>query len=224
VRETAGVDCTLLQPLSEDQRRDLLANARRRRFARREVIFHEGDVGDSIHIVVKGHVGIRATTPLGDVATLRVLGPDEFFGELALLDSAPRSATAFAIDPAETVAISRNAFDDLRARSPAAQDALVSALAAEIRRLAGALVDALYAPVDKRLWRRLLDLTGVFGPGQSDAPRTIPLTQEELAQLTGTTRPTVNRALRDAEAAGVIVVRRGSIDIVDLDWIRRRSR
>jgi CRP/FNR family transcriptional regulator, cyclic AMP receptor protein len=125
------VECVLIRALPEDRRRDLLANARRRRFGRREVIFHEGDPGDSVHIVTKGHVGLRVTTPLGDVATLRVVGPEGFFGELALLDPAPRSATAFAIDPAETLVIRRSEFDALRAASPAAQEALTAALAAE---------------------------------------------------------------------------------------------
>jgi CRP/FNR family transcriptional regulator, cyclic AMP receptor protein len=186
------------------------------------VIFHEGDPGDSVHIVTKGHVGLRVTTPLGDVATLRVVGPDGFFGELALLDPAPRSATAFAIDPAETLVIRRSEFDALRAASPAAQEALTAALAAEVRRLAAALLEAMYVPVDKRLWRRVLDLAEQFGNGT--VATAIPLTQEELAQLCGTTRPTVNRLLRDAEAAGAVALRRGALEVTDPAWVRRRSR
>ena len=218
--ETAAVDCILLRTLPPDQQRALLSEARRRRFGRREVIFHEGDVGDSVHIVTKGHVGIRVTTPLGDVVTLRVLGPDEFFGELALLDSAPRSATAFAIDPVETLTIRSDSFTALRSQQPA-QDALAIALAAEVRRLAAALLEALHVPIDKRLWRQVLSLGDLFG--RAGGQRSIPLTQEELAQLIGTTRPTVNRLLRDAEAAGAIAIHRGAIDVVDEDWVRRRA-
>lgn len=215
------MDCALLRPLPEDQRRSLLANARRRRFSRREVIFHEGDPGDSIHIVAKGHVGIRATTPLGDVATLRILGADEFFGELALLDPAPRSATAFAIDTAETIVIRKELFDELRANSRDAQDALAAALANEIRRLAAALTEALYVPVDRRIWRRVRELAATFDPGDG-SPIVVPLTQEEVAQLAGTTRPTANRTLREGEAAGAIALRRGAIAVLDPTWVARR--
>lgn len=216
------MDCVLLRSLPDDERRALLANARRRRFARREVVFHEGDPGDSIHIVTKGHVGIRATTPLGDVAVLRVLGVDDFFGELALIDPAPRSATAFAIDAAETITIRKQDFDQLRSSSDA-QDALAVALAGEIRRLAAALTEALYVPVEKRLWRRVRDLAETFVADDGETA-TVPLTQEEIAQLTGTTRPTANRALREGEAAGAIVLRRGAVDVVDPGWISQRCR
>lgn len=216
------MNCILLRSLPDAERRELIANARRRRFGRREVIFHEGDPGNSVHIVVKGHVGIRATTPLGDVAMLRVLGVDDFFGELALLDDAPRSATAFALGSAETFAVRKEQFDQLRATSSDAHVALTVALASEVRRLAASLVEALYVPIELRLWRRVLELTDVFDSGAGD-PTTIPLTQEELAQLAGTTRSTANRMLREAESHGAIALRRGELAVLDPEWIRRRS-
>jgi len=222
VRDALGMDCILLRSLPDTERRDIIANARRRRFGRREVIFHEGDPGNSVHIVVKGHIGIRATTPLGDVAMLRVLGVDDFFGELALLDSAPRSATAFALGPAETFAIRKEHFDQLRASSSDAHVALTVTLASEVRRLAASLVEALYVPIELRLWRRVLELAEVFDASAGD-PTTIPLTQEELAQLAGTTRSTANRMLRDAEAHGAVTLRRGELTVIDSEWIRRRS-
>jgi CRP/FNR family transcriptional regulator, cyclic AMP receptor protein len=80
----------------------------------------------------------------------------------------------------------------------------------------------MYVPVDKRLWRRVLDLAEQFGNGT--VATAIPLTQEELAQLCGTTRPTVNRLLRDAEAAGAVALRRGALEVTDPAWVRRRSR
>ena len=92
----------LLDGLTDDVRRDVLARARRRRFGRNEVIFHEGDPGESLHLLAQGHVGIRIHTPLGDIATMRILRPGEFFGELALVSPAPRNATAVALEGAET--------------------------------------------------------------------------------------------------------------------------
>src|SRR5664279_6410691 len=98
----------LFSELPPEQARLVLATARRRRFARREVVFHEGDPGDTLHLIDRGHVAVRVTTPLGDTATLRVIGPGEHFGELALVSPAPRSATITALEPTETLVLHRD--------------------------------------------------------------------------------------------------------------------
>ena len=91
----------------------------------------------------------------------------------------------------------------------------------EVRRLAVQLVDALYVPIEKRVWRRLLELTQVFE--ERDAVTTaIPLTQEELAQVVGTTRPTLNRLLRDGEQAGILLIGRGRLEVLDRSALARR--
>jgi CRP-like cAMP-binding protein len=102
------------------------------------------------------------------------------------------------------------------------QALLVEALVTEVRRLAVQLLDALYVPVDRRVWRRLLELEEVFGDGS--ATTVISLTQEDLAQVVGTTRPTMNRLLHDAETAGILRVSRGRVEIVDHDQLARRAR
>jgi CRP/FNR family cyclic AMP-dependent transcriptional regulator len=215
------MDWPILSVLSDDDRRALLSVARRRKFARNEVIFHEGDPGDTLHLVNKGHVAIRVTTPLGDVATVRVLRASEYFGELAVISPAPRNATAVSIGAVETLAIHRSEFEALRDEHPAMERVLVEALVAEVRRLAVQLLDALYVPVERRVWRRLAELAAVFGNGDVT---TIPLTQEDLAQVVGTTRPTINRLLRDGEEAGIVAVSRGKVEITDLVALNRRAR
>src|SRR5256885_8893412 len=98
---TMGADWPLLRSLSEEDRRRVLSAARRRRFARREVLFHEGDPGDTLHLIDKGRVAIRITTPLGDTATVGVLGPGDVVGEMAVLEEGGgRAATATAPQPA----------------------------------------------------------------------------------------------------------------------------
>ena len=98
----------LFHVLPVENRERLLAEMRRRRFKRGEVVFHEGDPGDTLHLIEKGHVAIRATTPLGDVATFAVLGPGEVFGDQALLTpSAKRTASAVALEAAETRSLTR---------------------------------------------------------------------------------------------------------------------
>jgi CRP-like cAMP-binding protein len=216
------VNWPILNVLSEEDRRALLTTARRRRFARNEVIFHEGDPGETLHLVSKGHVAIRVTTPLGDVATVRVLRPGDFFGELAVISPAPRNATALALDPTETLVVHRDEFQRLLDEQPSVQAVLVEALVTEVRRLAVQLLDALYVPVERRVWRRLLELETVFG--DSSGATVISLTQEDLAQVVGTTRPTMNRLLRDGEDAGILRVSRGRVEIVDHDQLARRAR
>ncbi len=207
------VESPLLSRLSEEERQRLVAIARRRRFRRREVIFHDGDPGDALHLVSRGHVAIRITTPFGDVATLRVLAPGEYFGELALISEAPRSGSAVAIDEVETLSVHRAQLDELRESHPWVDRMLVEALATEVRRLASRLVEALYTPVEERVWHRLAELTVMFQRADSTSV-TIPLTQDELAQIVGTTRPTVNRALRAAEESGVVQLSRGRLEVL----------
>jgi CRP-like cAMP-binding protein len=152
-----------------------------------------------------------------------VLRPGDFFGELAIISPGPRNATAIALDPAETLAIHRDQLDELRTRDAAVGQVIIEALVAEIRRLAVQLVDALYVPVEKRIWRRLLELVRAF-ESRTSAPTRIPLTQEELAQIVGTTRPTVNRVLKEAEGAGVVRLSRGALEIIDRDAVARFAR
>jgi CRP-like cAMP-binding protein len=211
----------LFEGIPPEEQRRLLALAHRRKYAKGEVLFHEGDPGDSLHLVVKGHLAARATTPLGDVATLRILKPGDHFGELAILVPGPRNATVVALEPVETLTLHSSNFAALRDEHVQLDSILVQTLAVEVRRLAAALLEALYLPVEKRLWRRLLDLAEMYG---DSAPVTIPLTQEDIAQLAGTTRQTANRLMRDAERAQIIAMARGRVEVHDLDALRRRAR
>jgi len=212
----------VLEFLDDVDRRTVLAATHRRRFARGEVVFHDGDPGDTLHLIVKGHFAVRITTPLGDVATLRVCGPGEHFGELAVPASGPRIGRVVSLDGGETMALHRDAFGDLRARMPSVDAALTDALIAEVRRLAVALVDALHVPAEQRVWRRLRDLVEIYRGG--DGPVVISVTQDDFAQLVGTTRSTANRVLRSGEEKGVVALERGRIEVHDLEGLERLAR
>ncbi len=194
----------------------------RRRFRRSDTLFHEGDPGDTLHIIEKGHVAIRTTTGSGDVATLVVLGPAAMFGEQALVGpDARRTASAVALDPVETRVLQRHEFDELRSTHPRVERFVVEVLAAQVRRLTSQLVEALYVPADRRVIRRLAELGEIYESG-SDAIA-IPLKQEDLASMAGTTRPTANRVLRQLEATGVVELARNRIVIVDRDALDRSA-
>jgi CRP-like cAMP-binding protein len=216
------VESPLLDALAEEDRRELIAMARRRRFAAREVVFHEGDPAESMHIVMQGHLAVRVTTPMGEVSTLRVIRAGEFFGELAVIAPGPRNATVVALDRAETLSISKAALDDLRSRCPAVEAVVIEALVHEVRRLSVALVEALYLPADKRVLQRLLDLSGRLGA--DDKPLgVVPVTQEELAQLAGVTRETANRVLQRSVELGALALSRGKVEILDRAALTRQA-
>lgn len=208
----------LLDLLDDDEQRELLAAARRRRFKRNEVVFHDGDPGDTLHLVDRGHFAIRITTPMGDQAMVRVFGPADYFGELAMLSAGPRRGSAVSLDGGETLSVHREDFEKLRSKRPRINEVLTDALVTEVRRLSAALIEALYVPVERRVWLRLIDLVELFG---GDAPVVIPLTQDDIAQLAGTTRPTANRVLRSGEEQGVLQLARGRIEIHDRAALRR---
>lgn len=214
------MEWTLLAGLTEPERHDVLRRTVRRRFGRREVIFHEGDAGDAVHLVVTGHVALRVTTPRGDAALIDVVGPGAFLGELVLLADGPRAATALAIEPVETMSLHRNVFDELRQRSPAVQAALDQVLVDTIRRATAALTDALFLPAKERLWRRVATVADTY---LADSGAEVPLTQQEIAELVGLTRPTANRLLRDGEAAGAVRLGRGRFTILDRAWIDQQA-
>ena len=206
--------------LDEDVRRALWSHMRRRRFGRGEVIFHEGDPADSLHHIVKGHVSVKTSTPRGDQAILRVLGPDDVVGEFALIAPAPRAATVTALEPTETMMLDRESFAVLRRECPSVDDWLINTSVAEVRRLSAALVEALYLPVETRVMRRVHELAQLYrGGGETTC---VPLGQDEIAQLAGVTRQTVNKVLSKAQQDGALRIERGRLEILDAEEIRRR--
>jgi len=212
----------LLESIPDEDRRRLLASAHRRRYARREVIFHEGDPADTLHLIVKGQVAVHVTLPSGDSATLDLLGPGDPLGELALLPPvASRSATARALVATDTMAVTASSFAALRAEFPSVTEFVLSLVVARNRILNGRLSEALYLPVEARLIRRLLDVAARFGTG--DDRERVALSQDDLAGLAGTTRETANRILNQLAGDAIVHVGRGSVVLLDLERLRRKA-
>jgi CRP/FNR family cyclic AMP-dependent transcriptional regulator len=211
------VEWTLLAGVPAEDVRHVVSIARRRTFARGEVVFHDGDPAEAMHLVVKGRFAVRVTTPLGDTVLLSLQGPGDVFGELALLDGvSKRSATVAALEPGETLSVIRDEFRQLAARHASVNDVLVTLLAAQLRRSNERLVEAHYVDADTRVRRRLRELAELYADG------TIPLTQEDIAEIAGTSRATVNRVLREEEKRGSIELARGKTIIRDLGALRGR--
>ena len=203
--------------MSTDDQSRILSAARRRQFRRGEVVFREGDPADCMHLIESGVFAAEVSAPGGERAMLNVIGPGDFFGELALVTSSSqphRTATILALSPGQTLTITAQAFSALRTSHPEVERLLVSALAKRVDQLSGRLLEALYTGVDRRVYRRLLDLAEIFDDAGSDL--VVPLSQEDLATMAGASRPTVNQALQRLVARGVITLGRRQIAIRDL--------
>jgi len=211
----------LLEDLPEADVQRLVSVSRRRRFDRNEVVFHRDDPADSLHLIEKGRVAVRVSTPLGDTVTITVRGPGWSFGEMALVGASRRTATVAALDQTETLAVYKDDFEQLRREHPSVDKLLFAFLVGEIRLLEERLLEALYLPVERRVLRRLGELTAKTDDRQ---PLEVPLTQEELAELAGTTRSTINRILRDEARRGTIRLERGRTIVLDREEIARRAR
>jgi CRP/FNR family transcriptional regulator, cyclic AMP receptor protein len=216
------VDTRLFENLPEPELRRLVATARRRLFRRSEVVFHGGDPADTLHLITRGRFASRLTTRLGDTVTVSVLGPGEAFGELALVEAgASRSTSIVALEPGETYAVARDDFSRLRRQYPAVNDVLVRLLARRLRRQSELLVEALFVSAETRILRRLGELLALYGDGEPGT--VVPLTQEDIAGLAGTSRATVNRVLRAEAKQGTVELRRGKTCVLDPEALARRS-
>jgi CRP-like cAMP-binding protein len=212
---TTPVRWELLAGLTDQQREAVLATTRPRQFRARDVLFLEGEPGDTLHFVVSGRVAVRALTPSGENATFALMGPGQALGEMALLrKSMTRSASAYALEEVRTQALHRDDFFRLCDAQPAVERVLVSVLAARVDRLSHHLMDALYRSVEERVARRLLETVRLY-PDAGDG-LVLPLTQQDIASLAGTTRPTANIVLNDLQALGIVALSRGKVVIRDL--------
>jgi CRP/FNR family transcriptional regulator, cyclic AMP receptor protein len=202
---------------SEDVQR-VLAVARRR-FERGEVVFHQDDLSESLHLVVSGRFAITRRTALGEDALLAIRQAGEAFGELALISERRRSATVSALENGETLTVLYTDFEQLRTRHPGVDRMLIALLASQLERMDQLLTEAYYETAEHRVVRRLLDLSHVYGSG--DQP--IQITQDQLAALAGTSRATVNAVLSEERRRGTIEVKRGATRILDREALTRRS-
>jgi CRP-like cAMP-binding protein len=214
----AGLDPAALERLA--------GSMRTRRFRRGEVIFHLGDPGDALFVIIAGEVKISLPSETGDEAILATLRPGEFFGELALLDGAPRSASASAMIATETVVLPRDRFRELIATEAHVRDALLAALAAELRRLTTHVEELHFLDITGRLAARLVRLAQDGGTRMPDGAIRLRtnLTQAELAAMVGCTRQSVNKLLGQFTDDGLLRLERDGILVTDLDGLVAASR
>ncbi len=217
--------CYLFKQLELEKLDELLAFSRLQRFAAKDVVFLKGDPGDSLYAIVSGRVGITTTSEGGKEIFLNILGPGEVFGEIALLDGKERTAGARALDPAELLRVDQADFLPFLERNPTLSIRLMRILCERIRWTSDIIEDTIFLDIPHRLAKRLLTLVNQYGkPTREGITIDIKLTQENLGQMLGVTRESVNKGIRALEAQGIIVHEHGSISIRDVALLERLVR
>jgi CRP/FNR family cyclic AMP-dependent transcriptional regulator len=211
----------VLQSLPDADAKLLLRAGKTNTYARRDVLVREGDVADSFHIVLDGHAAVQVTTPSGERAIVNILGPDSHFGEVSLLGRSDprRTASITALEAVRTLSIPATVFRDLRERSPRLEQLVTTILARRVDELSAQLVEAMYDSLERRVVRRLSALAVTYAASSGHV--TIPLTQDELSQLVGGARPSVNQVLRRLVDEGLLAVGRGRITVNDVARLDR---
>jgi CRP/FNR family transcriptional regulator, cyclic AMP receptor protein len=194
-------------------------------FAPGQVIYAGGDIGAELFIITAGKVKMGCRADDGRENILTVLAPPDMFGELSIIDPGPQPWTATAITEVSAVSIDRTQLHDFMAECPEISDRLLRLLARRLRRITNTLADLTFIDAPARLAKQLLGLAQRFGIRENGSMRvTHDLTQEELAQLVGATRETVNKALSEFSSRGWIRLDGKSVLISDSERLARRAR
>ena len=213
--------------LGPERLQPLTGKMRTRRYQRGEVIFHEDDAGDRMHIIVEGSVKISVTSEDGREKNIALFKPAECFGEMALLDGSRRSATATALEALETLVLMRDDFLDFLSENPQVAADISNLLTQRLRNVNQMLVDTAFLDVPTRVAKQLLNLAASYAGDAGDAepaePRVVPLGQEELASLVGASRETVSRALTSYRRMGILTTSHRRIVINDWKALERMA-
>ncbi len=215
----------LFSALDDEAASALRSSMSENRLRRGEVLFHEGDPGDKLYIVTDGKVKLGRSSSDGRENLLAILGPGQMFGELSLFDPGPRSATVTAVTETSFLSLSHDDLLRWLEGRPGVSLGLLAQLAARLRKTNEVVADLVFSDVPGRVAKALLDLADRFGRTADDGVHVHhDLTQEELAQLVGASRETVNKALADFASRGWLRLEPRSVVIHDVERLRRRAR
>ncbi len=220
VRRTA-----LFAALDDSAAQALRASMTPQRVVRGDTVFAEGEPGDRLFVVVDGKVKLGQTSIDGRENLLAVLGPGEMFGELSLFDPGERTSTATALTDVRLLGMGQRDLRPWLTGRPEVAEELLQALAQRLRRTNEAMSDLVFSDVPGRVAKALLDLSDKFGtPAEGGILVAHDLTQEELAQLVGASRETVNKALADFAQRGWLRLEARAVVLLDVERLTRRAR
>jgi CRP-like cAMP-binding protein len=208
----------LLQHLSEEECAQLLKFARLQRYAAGQTLFQKGDDGDSLLGIISGHIRISTLSAEGREVVLNILNPGELFGEIALIDGKERTADASAMDNCEVLVIHRRDFMPFLQQRPELCTRLMVVLCERIRWVSALHEDAMFLSLTQRLAKHLLRLASTYGEETPEGMMIdLKLSQQELGNILGATRESINKQIRAWEEDGILKRSRGRIVIADAD-------
>jgi CRP/FNR family cyclic AMP-dependent transcriptional regulator len=215
----------LFSGLDDEAAQALSASMTETRIRRGEVLFREGDEGDRLYVVTDGKVKLGRTSADGRENLLAILGPGQMFGELSLFDPGPRSATVTAVTDVTCASLGHEELGKWLTGRPEVARGLLTQLAGRLRKANDVVADLVFSDVPGRVAKALLDLSSRFGRVADDGVHVHhDLTQEELAQLVGASRETVNKALADFASRGWLRLEARSVVLMDVERLKRRAR
>ena len=215
----------LFTALDEAAAASLRASMDSVKIAKGSVLFAEGDEGDHLYVIVEGKLKLGTSSGDGRENLLSILGPGEMFGELSLFDPGPRTSTATAVTDAKLLSLGQEKLIPWLAENPQVALQLLARLAQRLRRTNEAVGDLVFSDVPGRVAKALIDLGERFGK-QTDEGLFVhhDLTQEELAQLVGASRETVNKALADFAGRNWLKLDGRAVLITDLDRLTKSGK
>jgi CRP/FNR family cyclic AMP-dependent transcriptional regulator len=216
---------TIFQGVEPDAVSALIKRLRPVEFSARHTVFAEGEQGGTLYIIVSGKVKIARCSPDGQEYLVSIIGPPGMFGELSVFDPGPRTSSAVTITEVRAVSMDREALRAWIDGRPQIAEQLLRVLARKLRRTNNILADLVFTDVRVRVARNLVVPTQRFGTREYGALRVNhDLTQDEIAQLVGSSRETVNKVLAEFTNRGWICLQGKSLLISDYESLARRAR
>jgi CRP-like cAMP-binding protein len=215
----------LFSALDDESAATLRASMTMVKVPKGNTLFKEGDAGDRLFVVVEGKLKLGTSSIDGRENLLSILGPGDMFGELSLFDPGPRTATATAVTDARVLALAHDQVIGLVTQHPQVSLELLARLAQRLRRTNEVLADLVFSDVPGRVAKALMDLGSRFGVQKDDGLHVNhDLTQEELAQLVGASRETVNKALADFAARSWVRLEPRAVVVLDYERLSKRGK
>lgn len=213
-----------LEELTADEAHELRAAGRERAYGANVTLFHEGDDAGPVIVLLRGRVKVAAAGS-GREAIVAVREPGDLIGEMSAVDGGPRSATVTTLEPIDALMIAGSAFAALLERRPRIALVILRMVAARLRYADAQQAQFATHDVVGRVARRLVELADRFGaPGERGVELALPLSQEELAAWTGSSREAVSKALALLRSLRIVETGRRRVTVLDLDALRQRAR
>lgn len=213
----------LLQSFSDADLEHLSMSLRVQRLRKKQALFQKGDEGTALYIVKKGKIKIVLPSKVGEEVILTIFSEGDFLGEMSLLDQKPRSADAVAMEESEVYVLNRTDFLSFLQKNENAIKCILSCLSERLRKTDDLLEDASFLSVSAKLAKKLIDLGREFGVKDKDRIRIgLRLTQQDIADLVGTTRESINKEIRVLREKGLVSTEGDYIQLLDLERLKRR--